>query len=148
MKVSYKVDVFKGDPEKVKREIDAIVNRNGSATPEQVVDAARDERSELHKCFTWDDHEAAEKWRREEARKLIISLVVEDEKKPEMMPVRCYVTTERKAGYKKIETVVNNLSEYERLLGQALAELEAFEKKYKSLMELRRVFEEIEALVA
>lgn len=148
MKVRYKVDVFKGDPEKVKREIDAIVNRDGSATPERIVEAARNEQSELHKCFTWDDHEAAEKYRLVEARKLIISLVIEDEKKPEAMPVRCYVTTERKAGYKKIETAVNNLTEYERLLGQALAELEAFEKKYKSLTELHRVFEEIEALVA
>ncbi len=54
----------------------------GRLTPEQVVDAARSSKSALHKCFTWDDSEAAHKWRIDEARELIrsvrIEVVVED----------------------------------------------------------------------
>lgn len=45
-------------------------------TPPAVVEAARDETSPLHSCFTWDDGEAAEAYRRMEARVLIRAVKV------------------------------------------------------------------------
>lgn len=49
--------LFKGvDPMKVANEIMEI---GESVTPRQIVDRARDENSELHKCFEWDDAKAA-----------------------------------------------------------------------------------------
>jgi len=58
-------------------ELKQLENRAGKLTPEQVVNAAADESSALHSCFTWDDSEAAAKWRIEEARELIRSVRIE-----------------------------------------------------------------------
>lgn len=50
----------------------AIAERDGGLiTPIAVIEAARDPNSVLHGAFTWDDREAAEKWRIREAQHLI-----------------------------------------------------------------------------
>lgn len=49
----------------------------GRLTPDNVVDAAQDEASPLHKCFEWDDDAAAHMFRVEQARHLIRSVRVE-----------------------------------------------------------------------
>ena len=64
-----------GDPQKVGQEIESISVR----TPENIVRKAEDENTELHKCFTWDDEAAANKWRIQEARTVVNAIVtVED----------------------------------------------------------------------
>ena len=64
-----------GDPQKIGQEIEEIEVR----TPPNIVRKAEDERTELHKCFTWDDEEAAKKWRNQEARIVVNAIVtVED----------------------------------------------------------------------
>ncbi len=59
------------------QEIKALEDRAGKLTPEQVIEAAADESSALHGCFTWDDSEAAAKYRLDEARELIRSVRIE-----------------------------------------------------------------------
>lgn len=55
----------------------AIMEANGGQlTPADVVEDARPEDAPLHPCFTWDDAEAAEKYREDEARRVIRSYVV------------------------------------------------------------------------
>ena len=58
-------------------EIKAIEDRQGRLTPEQVIEAARDESSALHACFEWDNDAAADKWRIEQARELITRVRIE-----------------------------------------------------------------------
>ena len=48
---------------KLCREIDKIMIANGHASPKILVEYARDKDTELYKCFTWDDVEAAKKWK-------------------------------------------------------------------------------------
>lgn len=61
----------------VKAALDLLAERNeGRLTPEAVVAAARDPESALHEHFTWDDAEAAQKRRLDEARALIRSVKV------------------------------------------------------------------------
>ena len=67
---------FKADAETVYKEITAL---GDSFSPEQIVEAAKNEKSELHKCFTWDDTVAAENWRKHQARVLVAQLVVKTE---------------------------------------------------------------------
>ncbi len=50
---------------------------NGRLAPADVVDAARDPESPLHSHFTWDDTEAAEKYRLSQARTLIRTVKLE-----------------------------------------------------------------------
>jgi len=49
---------YVADAQKVYEEITAI---GAAATTKQILDKARDENTELHKCFDWNDTEAAEK---------------------------------------------------------------------------------------
>ena len=70
--------VFKADAEKVSAEIESI---GSEATPAEIVEKAKDESTELHKCFEWDDSIAAQRWRLQQARQIVCLLVYEEEKK-------------------------------------------------------------------
>lgn len=136
---------FKGDPTKVYNEIKSL----GEATPEDIVFYAQHhENSELHKCFTWDDTEAADKWRKQEARMIVCSLqvvVIKEEKEPVTYRLIQHDRDERV--YRPVTLTVRNEDEYNRLLKQAKAELAAFKKRYKHIVELSDVIDEIDKLI-
>ena len=70
-------NLYKADAEKVSKEIESISN----ATPSSILEYARNENSELHKCFEWDDTVAAEKYRLQQARNIVCNLVYQEENK-------------------------------------------------------------------
>lgn len=139
--------LYKGiDAQKV---YDEIVSIGESATPEQIVDCARDETSELHKCFTWDDELAAEKWRRQEARQLRHFLVIRETNRQDKPELRALHFTVSGEGYKTAEFVFQRQDEYAMLLKRAYAEAHTFAEKYRRLSgELYEIFELIDALPA
>ena len=129
---------YDADAQKVAEEIMSI---GDSATPQQIVDAARDENSELHRCFTWDDTEAADKWRLQEARQITYHLVIKDDR-PEMEDkpaTRFFYKTTEDDGYKPTSTIFKNMEEHAALLQRAYAELAAFKRKYGHLQELSEI---------
>ena len=126
---------------------DEIAAIGNSATPEQIVEAARDESSELHKCFTWNDTEAAEKWRKQEARQIRHFLVIRNDEKPDAPQVRAFHFVQSGDGYKPTVKVFRNPDEYAVLLKRAFAELRAFEERNRVLeSDLSEVFAAIDAL--
>lgn len=128
--------IFKADAQKVGEEISAL---GDEVTPQQLVEAARDESTELHKCFEWDDTIAAEKWRLHQARQVFCFLVIrEEEPKPEDVPVRVWHKNDS-GGYKRAELVFRQEDEYQKLLQAAYAELRAFKIKYARLQELSEI---------
>ena len=127
--------VFNADANKVAAEITSI---GDEVTPQQIVDKARDSSTELHKCFEWDDSVAAEKYRLCQARKVVQLLVIDnhdDEKEPQA-PIRLMYKPEGARGYQQTIKIVQNVDAYQSLLTVALAELQAFKRKYSSLREL------------
>ena len=89
-----------------------IARQNGGVLKvEDVLDEARDEGSPLHKHFEWDDSEAAEQYRRQQARALIqkckITLV-----EAEPIQIRAFVSlpTDRESGggYRLTSDVVSD----------------------------------------
>jgi len=132
--------LYKADVEKVYGELCEI---GDEFTPQDIVDAARDESKELHKCFTWDNDIAANKYRLWEARRLTSEIVfkrevTENELPP--APVRVFNKTDHVGGYKIPERTFKVQEEYEALLQRALAELRAFKLKYQALTELEDIF--------
>lgn len=120
-----------------------IIELGESVTPSQIVEKARDEQTELHKVFEWDDQKAAEKYRIVQARQVVRHLVIE-EVKPEDQdhaPVRFFVQTKNGEGYKPLEWVLRRDDEYHQLLQQAMAELHAFKEKYSRLSELQEILD-------
>lgn len=134
--------LFKADAQLVADEISSI---EGDPTPDDVLNLARNENTELHKCFTWDDTVAAEKYRKYEARQILCKLVIVEENKPEDRPeIRVFYKVEDTEGYKPTEFVVKQDDEYAKLLERAYAELRAFKIKYSCLKELREIFDLID----
>jgi hypothetical protein len=69
---------FRADPEKVAREVSRLGN---FPTARDVLDEARNPKSELHQCFEWDDTLAGIKYRIIQAQKVLSFLVrVENDK--------------------------------------------------------------------
>ena len=127
--------IFKADANKVCEELRGI---GEEFTPEEIVEAAEDETTELHKCFEWDDSKAAKGYRLYQARILTSQLIFKRDKteeNPSPAPIRVY-SKGVGGGYKIPERTFKVQEEYEALLQRALAELRAFKVKYAALKEL------------
>lgn len=136
---------FGADAQKCYEEIMEICDDFESATPQAVLEKARDESAELHKCFTWDDSIAAERYRLTEARLVTRQLVIKEVEVPKDRPeVRLFYKTDNESGYKPTQIIVRQEDEYKKLLARAYAELRAFKAKYSMLKELQEIFELID----
>lgn len=134
--------IYKADAQKVADEIG-----NDKITPQEMIEKARDEQSELHKCFEWNDTVAAEKYRLQQARN-VLSMLVFKPKTEEEQPVRMFSLTTEKSVYQPTKQFLVQADEYQDLLKRALAELETFKKKYRTINELEGLFEAIDAIEA
>lgn len=141
--VKWKVDgIFKADANMCYAEMLDLEN----ITPQAVLEKAKDENSELHKCFEWDNDVAAEKYRITQAGNIIRMLYIVP-KNEDAPPVRVLSRTSDTV-YQPTRSFVTNQNEYENLLKRALSELESFRKKYNTLSELEQVFEQIDLITA
>ena len=122
------------------------MEKAGTLTAANLVEANRPEDAPLHAEFDWNDTQAAEKWRCHQARNIINSIVLLNEDTA-TDPVRCYFKVEAKSNnYENIEAIVRDEDKYASLLKAALRELIAFQKKYAALKELGNVFAAIDEL--
>lgn len=131
---------FKADPQKVYAEIGST-----QVTPEEVLEKARNEKTELHKCFEWDDDVAAEKYRLQQARQIIQLLVITPVEE-EHTPMRVFQITSETNVYQPTKMFLEQPDEYAVLLQRAKGELKAIRNRYKMLSELETIFEEIDKL--
>ncbi len=73
----WKRDYIKADPQKVGEELMAIEYRDAVS----VVNLARKKKkSELHKCFEWDDSIAGEEYRKDQARYIMRMIVCKEDR--------------------------------------------------------------------
>lgn len=134
--------LYAGDAKKCYEEIMSLE----LITPQAVVEyAEHNPNSELYKCFDHNDKSAAQKWRLHTARNLIGSFVLVF-KKAEDQPKRVFQISSTPNTYQPVSFFLRNESEYERLLSRAKEELLAIKNRYKQIVELEKVFAEIEAL--
>lgn len=136
--------LYKADAETVYKEITAL---GESFSPADIVEAARNESSELHKCFEWDDSIAAEKYREHQARMVIAQLVVRTET-TDNTPVSVRVISSANAmnSYMPTKMLIRSEPEYADLLERAKRELRAFQQKYITVVELQDIFAMIDTL--
>lgn len=135
---------YKGvDAQKVAEEVYTLAEKE-NATTDAVLNLARDTRTELHKCFEWDDAKAAEYYRKEQVRTLMSNLIVvqsETQARGEATEIRVFYNTDPAKGYKPTEIIIKQADEYAALLDTAMRELRAFKAKYSCLRELRAIFD-------
>lgn len=126
---------------------DEIISIGESATPEQILEKARNENTELHRCFEWRDDVAAEKYRIQQARQIVCHLVIKKTVKEDKPPIRFFAKTSKVSGYEPVRVIVRNEEKYQGMLLEAYKELKAFKNKYINLKELEHVFESIDELM-
>ena len=135
-------------------------------TPKNLVDEARPEDSPLHPEFDWDDSIAAEKWREEQARQVIKTIILYESdtqnerivkleevsrEEPEgfagedntfMTGDRAFVSTgERNHRYVPIAVALTNDEWKANLLKDAKKDMQAFITKYHRLAELANIID-------
>lgn len=140
--------VWKQDANLVGKELEVLANEN-NLTPEAVLNIAKDENSSLHNLFEWNDEIAAEKYRLSQARQIIQQIVVvNNHPNAEAREIRAFVTESKNNGhYQLITTVIEDPITYEVLLKRAKLELQAFKDKYKSIVEFKELFSEIDKVL-
>ena len=137
---------FKADAQKCADEIMEICEELESATPQQILEKARDSNTELHKCFTWDDTEAAEKWRISEARAVVRNLKIIEQnpdKQSDPTTIRVFYKTDNESGYKPTKLILKKPDEYKSLVERCRSELLAIKQKFNSISEYEEIWEMI-----
>lgn len=118
--------------------LEELASRNeGQLHPEDVVKAARPERSPLHHLFEWDDTEAARLYRIDQARELIRSVHLTIETSPDQsIDVRRYVhVPDPERPYYALTSEALGDDRRTLVLDQARRELEALRRKYEALID-------------
>ena len=139
---TWRTPKFKADANKCADELNSI---GENITPEQIVEFAKDDTTELHKCFEWNDTVAAHKFRLTQARSVMCELVIKPVKR-EQTQYRLFYNVGKKEGYQPTQIILQDKDKYERLLKTAKNELISFQRKYKMLAELSTVFDAIDSI--
>jgi len=125
------------DAQTIGEELDKIRRaRGGELMPTAVVEAARDPAHPLHGFFEWDDSRAAEAYRLDQAR-AIIRLVRIDDIDPDEPP-RAFLSigSDRGTSYRSFDDVKASADLRDAVLRQAEKDLEAFQRRYRSLKDV------------
>ena len=121
-----------------------------SLSPQIVVEAARGKESVLHECFEWNNKNASENWRRQQARMLMNSIEIVIEGDDEEMTTPAFINLkfnsddEEERGYIMSDVVAKNSSLKEMAIQQALNDLLSWQRRFKELKELGEIFGAIE----
>ncbi len=140
------------DAEKVFKELEKISEK----TPMNIVEKAKNDKSEMHKCFTWDEGKAAEAWRLQEARQMVNHLVVKcdvitqkNEHVSVVINVFSSIPTDEGRRFVKTSDGMNNeilkqmiVSEVQSLLSQAKIKMTAHKIFFAA-----KHFEEVDILI-
>ena len=132
-----------------------IAERDGGLLrPKAVVDEARDVASPLHPAFEWDDSIAGEKYRLEQAQRLIrgFKIVQHDGEKKFERPVFVGLSVDRTGDSgDNPYRLIDDLQKYPDLLAiaerDALEQLRGMKERYGHLKRLNDVWSAIEAHV-
>lgn len=132
----------KANPQVIGEALEKITEAAGGVLkPQAVVEAARRKTHPLHPHFEWDDALAAEAFRLDQARNLIRIVRIEDEATEEGS-VRAFVSVadhDNGVAYRTVDNVKRSAELQIALLKSAERDLEAFERRYRSLADICQI---------
>lgn len=133
--------LYKADAQTVASE---IIEIGESATPAQILEKARDESSELHLLFEWDDSVAAEKYRLYQAKQIVCNLVIKETVSASKPPIRFFCSPVNGSGYRKTYSVFRNQDQYQTMLNKLTKEAKAWSQRAKRFSELEEIVTAVE----
>jgi hypothetical protein len=126
----------KGDAQKIGEWIDSLEEK----TPEVIVQKAKNKRCPAHHCFTWEDSEAAEKWRLQEARMLVNAIVVEEESENETVSRPAFESVIIGEQRQYVPTTIESLSDdeiWEQIADEAVMTIRTLQHKLNTYSYIR-----------
>lgn len=127
-----------------------IYKKNNFCSPEKVVQFAENPETHLHAKFEWDNEKASHEYRIWQARQIIsleFNIIKNGETEQE---TRLFISLKddrkKEGGYRLMTEVLKDKDLRQKLLNEALTELIRIKTKYGHLIELTKVFIEIEKL--
>ena len=116
--------------------------RNGHMIAADVLKEARKASSPLHSAFEWDDKKAAHHYRLGQASDLIRAVVLIDDTKPDMPPIRAFVNVgeDEERGYTSVVAAMSDTVMRAQVIARAWKELEDWRKRYEGLVEFSQIF--------
>lgn len=138
-----------GDPQKVGEELTRIRQQRGALRAPEVVDEARKSGNPLHRYFEWDNRAAADKYREEQARHLIASVVViQTAEHGEVNPIRAFVkiSTEQIDSYEPIATVMGDAGLRERVIREVIEDISDMRRKLVTFETFKDVLEALDTV--
>ena len=135
-------------------ELQRIYEAHGELTPSAIVDESRASIAPLHSAFEWDDAEAAEQYREQQARMLVRSVVlVPEPEKNEVVPiVRAFISLTAPAGgtartYRPIMEAMANPTEADEIKRRLRNELLSMRRRYIDLLDLDEILSQAQAVL-
>lgn len=128
-------------------ELHKLGGKKGRLVAGQVVYAASDPDSPLHRFFDWDDTVAAEKWRLEQARKMIqeVEVVIEEVQTRAWQSVVVEKGTANEGRvYVRTDVAFREPKLASQIIDKAMAEVRAWRERYSDYSQLASIFEAID----
>lgn len=129
--------------ESVYTELERVMATSGGMLhPRDLVKVARDPKNPLHKLFTWDDREAAARYRITEARQLINSYEITYEEQNLSVKALTSLDMDRAfgGGYRWTHDVLQRSDLRGEMVKDALKTLNAARSKYDHIKELASIW--------
>lgn len=140
----------KDDPNLIGQHIELLrKQQHGELTPKDVLDDARNPNSPLHSFFEWDDGEAAEQYRLQQARGLIRSVVaIYTREDAPAVKMKAYVHVPEPGAqhYREASHALSQTKTREMVLRRALDELIQWKRRYKDLQEFAQLIPVIDQI--
>lgn len=141
MVYKYRTIEYSVPAQQVGERIEELDRIHGEVTSKILVDDARPQGALMHPLYEWRDDVAAEKYRLNQAKKLMSELVVvnvsvQEDKPPQ--PVRGFVSIQQRnetARYKPVVVAMSDENMRRQVLENAKSELAALERKYAGLVD-------------
>lgn len=136
-------------------EIMRIKDKNGGfVSPDDIVKEASEKSNPLHPLFTWDDTEAARKYRLNEAGALLRSIEITYVELPKQ-PRRAFEVTykkppgsvEKQTLYATAEEAAADPETHAKLIAEAVRTLMDWRARFRYLQELSQLMEQIDRTV-
>lgn len=128
----------------LREELQRIYDDFNELTPKLVVDQARQKNHPLHTFFEWDNKIAGEKYRENQARKLIGKVrIAKENKAGEMMSLRAFHSVSRADSpsptFMPLEEIVENPMTMQILLADMRREVAALKRRYGDMAQFEAI---------
>jgi len=145
--------------ERYGQELLRLASKGVALTPQNVLREAEHPGSPLHDYFDWDNTEAAESWRRWQARQMCNSIRVEYRKDPEAQPVMVPLLVSLRSPleaeeidegareYVPISVIMESEDMMQAMMEQAARDLKSFKRRYSALALVSQHMDALDALL-